>query len=70
MNGKRLTDPYSFSYVTLAVSPGSLPFFLTGTKAAPNLRAMIGPSRKPRASRPTITSIFLVGLRLDVCEVI
>lgn len=54
-----LTDPYSFSYTTVVHFPGSFPFFLTGTNAAPSLRAITGPSRNPLASSPTTASIFL-----------
>ena len=63
------TTPYSFSYVARTVSPGSLPFLRTGTNAAPSLIAMMGPRRKPRASRPTTTSIFFVGDWPMVCDV-
>lgn len=52
--------PYSFSYSTLTHSPGSFPFFLTGTNAAPNLIANGGPNKNPRASSPTTTSIFVI----------
>jgi hypothetical protein len=55
------TVPYSFSYVAQTHSPGSFPRLRTGTKAAPSLSAITGPNRKPRASSPTITSIFLLG---------
>ena len=55
------TVPYSFSYVAHTRSPGSFPRLRTGTKAAPSLSAITGPNRKPRASSPTITSIFLLG---------
>lgn len=65
----RLTVPYSFSYEAETHSPGSLPCLRTGTKAAPSLSAIIGPRRKPRASRPTTTSIFLLGAAAMVCEV-
>lgn len=53
-----LTEPYSFSYTAVIHCPGSFPRFLTGTNAAPNLIAMIGPKRNPLASKPTTTSIF------------
>lgn len=46
------TFPYSNSYATDAVGPGSLPFFLTWTKPTPSRWASRGPKRKPRASRP------------------
>jgi hypothetical protein len=55
------TDPYSFSKVAVTVVPGSLPGLRTGAKAAPNLSAIIGPNRNPRASSPTTTSIFPEG---------
>ena len=55
------TVPYSFSYEAHTRSPGSFPRLRTGTKAAPSLSAITGPNRKPRASSPTITSIFLLG---------
>ena len=40
-----------------------------GTKAAPRRIATIGPNKKPRASRPTTTSIFFDSLRAIVVEV-
>ena len=55
------TVPYSFSNEAQTHSPGSFPRLRTGTKAAPSLSAITGPKRKPRASSPTITSIFLLG---------
>ena len=55
------TIPYSFSNAACTHAPGSLPTLRTGTKAAPSLRAITGPRRNPRASSPTITSIFLLG---------
>jgi hypothetical protein len=55
------TVPYSFSNVAHTHFPGSFPRLRTGTKAAPSLSAITGPNRKPRASSPTITSIFLLG---------
>lgn len=55
------TFPYSFSYVACTHSPGSFPGLRTGTKAAPSLRAITGPMRKPRASSAMTTSIFLLG---------
>lgn len=67
---EKLTTPYSFAYEALTQAPGSFPCFLTGTKAAPSRRAIIGPRRNPRASRPTTTSIFLVGDLAMVCDVI
>lgn len=48
----RFTFPYSKSYATDTVGPGSLPFFLTRTKPTPRRRARRGPNRKPRASKP------------------
>lgn len=54
----QLTAPYSFSYVTVVHLPGSFPFFLTGTNAAPSRNAITGPRRNPLASKPTIVSIF------------
>lgn len=50
-----LTSPYSLAYTALAHSPGSFPAFLTGANAAPKRRAIRGPKRKPRASKPTPT---------------
>lgn len=46
------TFPYSKSYATETVVPGSLPFFLTRTKPTPSRWASRGPNRKPRASKP------------------
>ena len=56
--------PYSFMYSAVSQGPGSLPLLRTGTKAAPSLRAKVGPKRKPRASRPTMTSGFSVKVCL------
>ena len=50
--------------------PGSFPALRTGTKAAPSLNAIIGPSKNPRASRPTTTSILFVPAMPMVCDVI
>lgn len=61
--------PYSFSYDAETHFPGSFPCFLTGTNAAPNLSAMIGPKRNPLASRPTTTSIFFEEEFGIVCDV-
>lgn len=52
------TFPYSFSYTAEIHSPGSFPFFRTGTNAALSFEAMIGPSKNPLASRLTMTSIL------------
>lgn len=61
--------PYSFSYEALSHGPGSFPCFRTATKAAPNLKAIIGPRRNPRASKPTTTSIFFDGRFRTVWDV-
>lgn len=45
--------------MAVRVSPGNFPFFLMGTKAAPSRSAMMGPIKKPLASRPTTTSTLL-----------
>lgn len=52
--------PYSFMYSAVSQGPGSLPLLRTGTNAAPRRSASVGPNRKPRASRPTMTSGFSV----------
>jgi hypothetical protein len=54
-----LTTPYSFAYSAETHFPGSFPRLRTGTNAAPSRRAIEGPNRKPLASNPTTTSIFL-----------
>ena len=64
-----LTLPYSFSYSAEAHFPGSFPLFRTGTKAAFSIKATIGPTRNPLASRPTTTSIFPPGRPGIVCKV-
>jgi hypothetical protein len=53
----KTSDPYSSWYSTLKVSPGSLFFFLIGTQAMLSSEAIVKLNRKPRASRPTTTSI-------------
>ena len=51
-------EPYSSEYSTLREGAGSLPGFLTGTKAHPRRSARRGAKMKPRASGPTTTSGF------------
>lgn len=50
--------PYSKTYSYEWHLPGSLPFFRIGTNGSPSSAAIANPNRKPRASSPTITSIF------------
>lgn len=51
------TFPYSFSYSIDITSPGSLFFFLIGTKGTFNSKDNNGPIRNPLESSPTIHSI-------------
>lgn len=50
--------PYSSEYSNEWHLPGSLPFLRIGTNGSPRSAAIENPNRNPRASKPTITSIF------------
>jgi len=48
------SNPYSNSYFSQIVAPGSLPFFLAGTNPIFNLSSRVAPNIKPLASSQTI----------------
>src|SRR5215813_2603872 len=59
----RTSRPYSSSYSSSITGPGSLPFFLTGTKPAPSCWASAPPKMNPRDSTPTTTSTLAARYR-------